>query len=141
MRVRVPAFLCVVGGLLIASASTLAQEKPKIEQTPIPRIAASDGAQMFGAYCSPCHGQTGRGDGPAGPALKKAPADLTTLTARNGGKFPEVRVKRYIEGLDEVPAHGSRDMPVWGPLFRELSRDTALIRVEALSNHLKTLQK
>jgi hypothetical protein len=61
-----------------------------------------------------CHGTAARGDGPAAPALKTVPADLTRLSARNGGKFPEARVRRYIEGLDEISAHGSRDMPVWG---------------------------
>jgi hypothetical protein len=61
--------------------------------------------------------------------------------ARNGGKFPDVQVKRYIEGLDEVAAHGSRDMPMWGELFRSLSRDTAQIRVQALSDYVKGLQQ
>jgi mono/diheme cytochrome c family protein len=133
------AFLVVVGCLAV-SASGLAQEKPKIEQVPIPRVVPYDGKEMFASYCTPCHGKTGKGDGPAAAALKKAPADLTTLSARNGGKFPETRVKRYIEGLDEVSAHGSRDMPVWGPLFRDLGRDTAALRIEALSTYLKTLQ-
>lgn len=138
---RVSSFLGVVASIVIATGPTLAQEKPKIEQAPIPRISASDGAAMFASYCAPCHGKTGRGDGPAAAALKRAPADLATLTSRNKGKFPEVQVRRYIEGLDEVPAHGTRDMPVWGPLFRELGRDSALIRIEALTAHLKTLQQ
>lgn len=138
---RVSSFLSVVGSIVIATATTLAQEKPKVEQAPIPRISAADGPAMFASYCSPCHGRTGRGDGPAAAALKRAPADLATLTSRNGGKFPEVKVRRYIEGLDEVAAHGTRDMPIWGPLFRDLGRDTALIRIEALTAHLKTLQQ
>jgi hypothetical protein len=45
-----------------------------------------------------------------------------------------VRVKRYIEGADEVAAHGTRGMPMWGDLFRSLSRDTAQIRVQALGS-------
>ena len=127
---------------LIASATVgLAQEKPKIKDVPIPRVSASDGKEMFAQYCTSCHGKEGRGDGPAAAALKRAPADLTTLTARYGGKFPDVRVKRYIEGLDEVPAHGTRDMPIWGPLFRSLSPETAAIRVEALTVHLRSIQR
>lgn len=132
--------LVVIGSLIVASVAA-AQDKPKIEQAPIPRIAASDAKEMFAAYCTPCHGKEGRGDGPAAAALKRAPADLTTLSARNGGTFPEVRVRRYIQGLDEVPAHGTRDMPIWGPLFRALSPDTAAIRVEALAMHLKSMQR
>jgi hypothetical protein len=32
-------------------------------------------------------------------------------------------------------------MPMWGSLFRSLSRDTAQIRIAALSDYLKSLQK
>ena len=134
-------YLITLASLIVCGAVASAQEKPKIETAPITRVAANDGAEMFVQYCTPCHGKGGRGDGPAAAALKRAPADLTTLTSRNGGKFPDVKVKRYIEGLDEVPAHGSRDMPIWGPLFRALSQDTAAIRVEALTAHLRSIQR
>ena len=134
-------YLITLASLIVCGAVVSAQEKPKIETAPITRVAASDGPEMFAQYCTPCHGKGGRGDGPAAAALKRAPADLTTLTSRNGGKFPDVKVKRYIEGLDEVPAHGSRDMPIWGPLFRALSQDTAAIRVEALTAHLRSIQR
>ena len=95
---------------------------------------------MFDNYCAVCHGKTAVGNGPAASALAKAPADLTKIAARNGGTYPEVKVKRYIEGLDEVAAHGSRDMPMWGDLFRSLNRDTAQIRIQALSDLLKGMQ-
>ena len=117
-----------------------AQAQPQVEKKPIKPVAASDAAGMFQNYCAVCHGKEGKGNGPAASALTKAPADLTRIAARNGGTFPDVRVKRYIEGLDEVPAHGTRDMPMWGELFRSLSRDTAQIRVQALSDHLKSMQ-
>jgi len=117
-----------------------AQAQPQIKKEPIKPVNASDAGAMFQSYCSPCHGKSGRGDGPAAAAMKKTPADLTKISARNGGTFPDVKIKRYIEGLDEVSAHGSRDMPVWGELFRALSRDTAQIRVQALSDYLKSLQ-
>ena len=135
------AFLVIVGSLAISATGALAQQKPNIEQVPIPRVSAADGKEMFAAYCAACHGKAAKGDGPAAAALKKAPADLTTLSARNKGAFPEVRVKRYIEGLDEVAAHGTREMPVWGPLFRDLNRDTAALRIEALAGYLKSLQQ
>lgn len=135
------AFLVIVGSLAISATGALAQQKPKIEQAPIPRVSASDGKEMFAAYCAACHGKAAKGDGPAAAALKKAPADLTTLSARNKGDFPEVRVRRYIEGVDELAAHGTREMPVWGPLFRDLNRDTAALRIEALAGYLKSLQQ
>ena len=113
----------------------------KVDKGPIKNTPASDAGAMFTTYCAVCHGKEGKGDGPAAKALAKTPADLTKLSARNNGQFPEIRVRRYIEGLDEVAAHGTRDMPMWGDLFRSLNRDTAQIRVEALAQYLKAMQK
>ena len=131
----------LVGVAVMSLWAVVAQAQPQIKKEPIKPVAASDAGAMFQSYCAPCHGKLGKGDGPAAAALKKAPADLTKISARNGGKFPDVQVKRYIEGLDEVAAHGSRDMPMWGELFRSLSRDTAQIRVQALSDYVKGLQQ
>ena len=126
-------FLCV----FLAHAQTPTQ----VKKEPIKPIAASDAAGMFQSYCAVCHGKEGLGNGPAAKAMSKPPADLTKIAARNNGTFPDVKVKRFIEGSDEVPAHGSRDMPMWGDLFRAMNRDTAQIRVQALSDYLKGLQK
>ena len=82
-----------------------------------------------------------KGADPQLTSLTKTPADLTKISARNGGTFPAVKVKRYIEGLDEISAHGTRDMPMWGDLFRSLSRDTADLRVQALTDYLKAMQQ
>ena len=40
-------------------------------------VVAVRGAALFGTHCAPCHGPTGRGDGPAAAALDGSPADLT----------------------------------------------------------------
>lgn len=118
-----------------------AAQAQRIERAPMKRTQASDGPGMYNSYCAACHGVSGVGDGPAAKALTKAPADLTRIAARNGGQFPETKVRRYIEGLDEVAAHGSRDMPMWGALFRSLERDTVPLRVQALSDFLKSIQQ
>jgi len=133
-----------VGTLALLGALVAAQQKPEIKMVPIQPTAVSDVRGMFTSYCAACHGPAGKGDGPAASALKKAPADLTTISARNGGKFPEVKVRRFIEGIDEVPAHGSRDMPVWGTLFRSLdatNQSAAQMRVQLLTNYLKSIQR
>jgi hypothetical protein len=52
-----------------------------------------------------------------------------------------VRVKRFIEGADEVAAHGTREMPMWGPAFRALDSNTAALRVQALADYLERLQR
>jgi mono/diheme cytochrome c family protein len=111
-----------------------------VEQGTIKPVPASDAGAMFTTYCAVCHGKSGVGDGPAAKALSKAPADLTRIAARNGGTFPDVKVRRYIEGADEIAAHGTRDMPIWGDLFRSLNRDTAQIRIHALSELIKGMQ-
>jgi mono/diheme cytochrome c family protein len=128
------AFVLVVATTAIAHAQT-------IQQKPMARTPASDGAAMFNSYCASCHGLDATGTGPAAKALAKAPADLTRITARNGGTFPEVKIRRYIEGADEISAHGSRDMPVWGALFRQMEAGTVPLRIQALSDFLKSIQK
>jgi mono/diheme cytochrome c family protein len=80
----------------------------------------SAGQQYFERYCSACHGLTGRGDGPAAPALRTPPADLRRIAQRRGGPFPVAEIAAYIDGRTAVPAHGSREMPVWGERFGEM---------------------
>ena len=130
----------LVAFAVFSVAATAAFAQPQIKKEPIKPVPASDAKAMFESYCSACHGKDAKGTGPAAKALVKAPADLTTIAKRNNGTFPDVKVKRYIEGLDDIAAHGSRDMPMWGSLFRDLSRDTAQIRIQALNDYLKGLQ-
>jgi cytochrome c553 len=131
------AFIALVA-LALSSGSAFAQAK--IEQGTIKNVNASDAKGMFDSYCAVCHGKDGKGTGPAAKALAKAPADLTKISARNKGTFPDTQVRRYIQGLDEVAAHGSRDMPMWGTLFNSLNRDTAQLRVAALADYIKGMQ-
>lgn len=120
-----------------------AQDKPRIINKPPAFVEGGNLPAMFREYCAPCHGTGGRGNGPAAAALKTVPADLTTLSARNGGKFPDVRVRRYIEGLDEISAHGSRDMPIWGQALRGMPGGDAgvKLRIEGLTRHVESLQQ
>ena len=124
--------------LAMSAGSAFAQAK--VEQAPIKNVNASDARAMFDSYCAVCHGKEGKGNGPAASALAKVPADLTKISTRNKGTFPDTRVRRYIQGLDEVAAHGSRDMPMWGTLFNSLNRDTAELRVAALADYIKGMQ-
>ena len=128
---------------LAIPVSLAAQAKPQIVQRVPPATNADDPASMFREYCTACHGPEGKGNGPAAAALKAVPADLTKISARNGGKFPTVKVRRYIEGIDQIPAHGSRDMPVWGQLFRSLpGGQTAVpLRVQQLTNYIMKMQQ
>jgi len=92
------------------------------EQPPrIPGETVSAGQQYFVRYCSACHGVTGWGDGPVAPSLRTPPADLTRMAQRHGGRFPAAEIAAYIDGRTVVPAHGSREMPIWGERFGEMA--------------------
>lgn len=43
--------------------------------------AAADGAEVFKSSCQTCHGEAGKGDGPASSALNPKPKDLAELQA------------------------------------------------------------
>lgn len=77
------------------------------------------GREAFMVHCASCHGVEARGDGPVAASLSPPPADLTRIAARRGGTFPELDIAYIIDGRFELPAHGTRDMPVWGSQFLE----------------------
>ena len=132
----------VFGACIFAISGLSGQDVPTVKKTVITPSSPVSGRDNFMTYCATCHGKDAKGNGPAANALKRAPADLTQLSVRNGGKFPELRVIRYIKGEDTIAAHGSRDMPVWGQLFRSLGEDSAVIalRVSNLVDYLKSIQ-
>jgi mono/diheme cytochrome c family protein len=105
--------------------------------------SAVDGKAMFDTYCTSCHGREAKGDGPAAAALKKPPADLTHISARNNGTFPVEKIRRFIDGRENVAGHGSREMPVWGGLFIGVDRDSDMgkIRIANLTEYLRSIQK
>ena len=111
----------VVVFAVLAMAQQQSQEKV-IKHVPVKPTNAASGQEMFGSYCAVCHGTDGKGGGPAATALKTAPTDLTKLAANNKGEYPALHVSSVLRGEAETPAHGSKDMPVWGPLFRHISQ-------------------
>ena len=113
-------------------------------QQPLRPTPAGAGDEMYVSYCAACHGRDGRGTGPVVPALKTPAADLTTLAQRNQGHFPIERVRATIRGDLLVVAHGSKDMPVWGPLFRYLgggSQAEVDVRIDNLTRYIQSLQE
>jgi mono/diheme cytochrome c family protein len=145
---RMCAMAGIVGVVLTAAAVRLSgaqaqkQTGPQIKQVPYEPIVSMEGKDNFMAYCAACHGADGKGHGPAAPALKGPIPDLTTIAKRRG-KFDAVSIQRVVSGADKVPsAHGSVEMPVWGPLFRGSNRDTAVekMRLAGLIEYLKSIQ-
>lgn len=117
--------------------------KPTIVKKAMEPTPVFAGDQMFKSYCASCHGLTGKGDGPAAPAMKVAVPDLTTITKRNGGKFPDMRLVSSIKGdQNAATAHGSKDMPVWGTLLRAgaTSQGEEDLRVKNIVRYIEKLQ-
>ena len=117
----------------------------------IPQVARSDteaaGKAQFRANCAVCHGLEARGDGPMAEVLNRKPPNLTLLSRANGGFFPYGVVFDTIDGRDDVLAHGSREMPVWGEVFLPgggtHGMDVVLLvygRILALTRYLESLQ-
>ena len=88
------------------------------------------GKVEYESKCASCHGLTGKGDGPAARALTIKPADLSRLGAENGGVLPVNSMYSMIVGDKSVPAHGPRNMPVWGSIYNR----------EALEHHFDAPQ-
>lgn len=129
--------------LFLTACLAGAQEKPVIKKAPIKQTSAASGKEMYTQYCAACHGADAKGTGPAVAALKTPPPDLTTLAKRNDGKYPSDHVAYILKSGTSVAAHGSSDMPTWGPLFRSLdSAHDAVVqqRINNLNDYLASLQ-
>lgn len=136
---RASAILVVAVGLAAAPAYAGQQ----IVREPAKPNFDVSGPNNFKQYCAPCHGATGKGNGPAAKALKTPPADLTTITKRHNNQFPEDTIRAMILGEQALPSHGDREMPVWGPIFHDVSGKDATLydrRMNNLLNYLRSIQ-
>ncbi len=102
----------------------------------------------YASLCAGCHGSSGRGDGPLAANWPMAVPDLTTLSARNQGRFPTGYVISTIDGSTRVEAHGA--MPIfWGEIGGELVQietadgdvETVPRRLVGLAEHVERLQQ
>ena len=84
-----------------------------------PPTGSQAGHGLYLSYCASCHGLDGRGGGPEAAKLAVKPPDLTRLHERYGHPLPRERMAAFIDGREEVKAHGPREMPVWGERFFE----------------------
>jgi mono/diheme cytochrome c family protein len=131
---------------LIFAIVAFAQDQPKaeIKHVPIKATSAASGEEMYKNYCASCHGAAGKGNGPAASALKTPPPDLTALAKGNGAKYPAMKVSSVLHGEEALPAHGSKDMPIWGNLFWTMSgghQAEVQQRIANLNKYLESLQQ
>ena len=138
MRILITA----IAAIAVSAICYVQDQKTKLNKVPVEYTAPGSGVEMYKSYCAACHGPDGKGDGPAAVALKKAPADLTLLSKKNGGKFPSLVVQNFIKGDASAAAHGSRDMPMWGDIFRSVSAGDSVveIRIRNLRDYIEGLQ-
>ena len=78
------------------------------------------GKSEFLSSCASCHGADAKGKGPVSEQLKTLPPDLTMLAKSNNGVFPTNAIYETINGLKIIPAHGTREMPIWGERFNPI---------------------
>lgn len=128
----------LLGSFLLLSAQ---DTTPKVKPTSAQPTSPASGKEMFRAYCASCHGVDGKGGGPAAAALKKQPTDLTLLSQQNGGKYPSLRVMNSVKDGNDT-GHGSKEMPVWGPILSSVSANRAVVtqRVSNLVAYIETMQ-
>jgi mono/diheme cytochrome c family protein len=100
--------LLMIAGLTAGFAAAAHADDPDI------------GKAEFLSSCASCHGTDARGKGPMSDQLKRPPPDLTTLAKNNNGEFPASAVYETIDGSKTVPAHGNREMPIWGDRFNPI---------------------
>lgn len=127
--------------IVISTAASLAGQG-RGQQTPPILSESLAGRDSFELYCAPCHGTSGRGDGRVVPALRTRPSDLTTLARRSGGAFPRDSVRGFVEGTGRpLAAHGTTEMPVWGPMFRAFESDARVReRIANLVTYIESIQ-
>lgn len=110
---------------------------------PVNKTSPTSGLQMYASYCAPCHGVDGKGNGPASAALKKQPTDLTELSRKNNGRFPDTHIVAVMQFGSEIRAHGSAEMPVWGPILGRMNASNTQdkqLRISNLSRYIQSIQ-
>jgi mono/diheme cytochrome c family protein len=135
-----------LGAVFAGTSRSQDQARPNVEiKVPARPTTMVQGEQLYRSHCATCHGASGKGNGPAAPALKNPPPNLTLLAKNHDGKFPDLRVMHVLESGTDLTAHGSKDMPIWGPIFRDMGPAAAggqvgHLREVNLTEYLKSIQ-
>jgi len=142
MPVKIVLSLTLFGAVLFLWPLGSSPKQPSNPET-VRLIDSIQGPALYKEYCAVCHGSDGKGGGPMAQSLKVRPMDLTRISARNGGNFPMARIEGIISGEEPLSAsHGTKEMPVWGPIFSQIAWDQDLgrVRIDNLARYLREMQ-
>ena len=127
----------------IAAAALVVWAGALITVSPQAQTPSYSGKSDYQDYCSSCHGGAAKGDGAIAKSLLRRPSDLTALTRRNHGRFPEKKVFEAVDGRRSF-VHSDSDMPAWAEVFATSTEsrggENAAARIDALVQYLETLQ-
>jgi mono/diheme cytochrome c family protein len=131
--------LCMLAALSVGLGR--GQEKP-VQKAPEASLPPPSGAELYNQHCVVCHGDDLKGRGPFPPPYRRPP-DLTSLSRRHGGKFPEAYVSKVLRNGVKLPAHRPAEMPVWGEEFeatKGVDKTQVESRITNLTNYIKSRQ-
>jgi mono/diheme cytochrome c family protein len=116
MARRVAGF--VLWAVLLAAAAVFAQDK-------------EEGKKLYVTYCSSCHGESGKGDGPAAASLPVKPANHADGAVMN--KLSDKALTDIISKGGQA-AGKSAFMPAWGASLKEKQIQDIVAYVRSIAN-------
>ena len=134
-------------GLTLVMTAAVSTAQVETRSVSIRYTPPFDGEKMYASYCAACHGDRGKGDGPAAAAMATPLRDLTTLSKSNGGRFPRTRVFfTILNGKARQQSEQGSVMPGWEDPFYSLCAGQRgcgaqiQMRVVRLTDYLESFQ-
>lgn len=136
-----------LGASVAAQSPPRASAPPAVIVVPARDFGAIEGAKLYEAYCSSCHGVDGKGNGPAARALQPSPPDLTRIQATHTDTdcfrhvLAELRLGHRTSAEPKVSGR-DLDMPNWGPIFYAMTMDPVVgsMRLQNVASHVVSIQ-
>jgi mono/diheme cytochrome c family protein len=111
-------YLILLAVVFLCARGALAQDK-------------EEGKKFYVTYCSGCHGDSGKGDGPAAASLPVKPANHT-----DGNVMNKMSDKQLFEIISKggQAAGKSSFMPGWGTTLREKQIQDIIAYLRSIAN-------